>query len=74
MTACSNWRRTRMPRPCSKDLSANLQALGLFGIDDVFACRHSLAERGLAPPASAQPLDSEAISQLIDRYDQVMTL
>lgn len=26
-----------------KDLSANLQALGLFGIDDVFACSHSLA-------------------------------
>lgn len=57
-----------------KDLSANLQALGLFGIDDVFVCSHSLAERGLISPASAQPLDSAAISTLIDRYDQVMTL
>jgi len=57
-----------------KDLSANLQALGLFGIDDVFACSHSLAERGLAPPASAQALGNEQISQLIDRYDQVITL
>ncbi|OAE13246.1 sulfurtransferase [Pseudomonas simiae] len=57
-----------------KDLSANLQALGLFGIDDVFACSHSLAERGLAPPTSAQALGSEQISQLIDRYDQVITL
>ena len=57
-----------------KDLSANLQALGLFGIDDVFACNHSLTERGLPPPASAQALDSAAISQLIDRYDQVITL
>ena len=57
-----------------KDLSANLQALGLFGIEDVFACSHSLAERGLIHPVSAQPLDSEAISKLIDRYDQVMTL
>jgi len=57
-----------------KDLSANLQALGLFGIDDVFACRHSLAERGLASPASAQTLDSADICKLIDRYDQVMTL
>ncbi|MGB3125272.1 MAG: sulfurtransferase complex subunit TusC [Pseudomonas sp.] len=57
-----------------KDLSANLQALGLFGVDDVFACRHSLAERGLATPASARPLSSEEISTLIDRYDQVMTL
>ena len=57
-----------------KDLSANLQALGLFGIDDVFACRHSLGERGLTQPANAQSLDSEAISRLIDRYDQVITL
>lgn len=57
-----------------KDLSANLQALGLFGIDEVFACSHSLAERSLATPASAQALDSAAITQLIDRYDQVMTL
>ncbi|KAF2406468.1 sulfurtransferase complex subunit TusC [Pseudomonas antarctica] len=57
-----------------KDLSANLQALGLFGVDDVFACSHSLAERGLATPGSAEPLDSDAITQLIDRYDQVITL
>lgn len=57
-----------------KDLSANLQALGLFGIDDVFACSHSLFARGLPPPANAQVLDSQAISQLIDRYDQVITL
>jgi tRNA 2-thiouridine synthesizing protein C len=57
-----------------KDLSANLQALGLFGIDDVFACSHSLGERGLTQPANAQSLDSEAIAKLIDRYDQVITL
>ncbi|NMX64449.1 sulfurtransferase complex subunit TusC [Pseudomonas sp. WS 5079] len=57
-----------------KDVTANLQALSLFGIDDVFACSHSLAERGLTAPESAQPLSSEQISQMIDRYDQVMTL
>lgn len=57
-----------------KDLSANLQALGLFGIDDVFACGHSLAERGLIAPASAQALGNDAICKLIDRYDQVITL
>jgi tRNA 2-thiouridine synthesizing protein C len=57
-----------------KDLSANLQALSLFGIDDVFACNQSLAERGLTAPASAQPLSSEQISQMIERYDQVITL
>ncbi|WP_411379354.1 sulfurtransferase complex subunit TusC [Pseudomonas sp. MPB26] len=57
-----------------KDLSANLQALGLFGIDEVFACAHSLAVRGLTPPASAEPLDNPGITRLIDRYDQVITL
>ncbi|WP_338477735.1 sulfurtransferase complex subunit TusC [Pseudomonas trivialis] len=57
-----------------KDLSANLQALELFGIDDVFACNHSLEVRGLNAPASAQGLGSDAIAQLIDRYDQVITL
>ena len=57
-----------------KDLGANLQALGLFGIDEVFACGHSLAARGLTHPVNAQPLNDEQISQLIDRYDQVITL
>ncbi|MCP1507276.1 tRNA 2-thiouridine synthesizing protein C [Pseudomonas marginalis] len=57
-----------------KDLGANLQALGLFGIDEVFACEHSLAARGLTHPVNAQPLNNEQISQLIDRYDQVITL
>lgn len=57
-----------------KDLSANLQALELFGVDDVFACGHSLAARGLNAPVSAQPLDAAQITQLIDRYDQVITL
>src|SRR5471030_177282 len=47
-----------------KDLSANLQALGLFGIDEVFACSHSLAERGLTPPAIAPAMSSNDISQL----------
>lgn len=57
-----------------KDLGANLQALELFGIDDVFACSHSLTERRLACPDTAQPVDSEQIAEMIDRYDQVITL
>lgn len=57
-----------------KDLSANLQALGLFGIDDVFACSHSLAERGITAATTAEVLGDEDISRLIDRYDQVITL
>ena len=57
-----------------KDLSANLQALELFGVEEVFACSHSLAVRGLATSGNAPPLSSEQISQMIDRYDQVITL
>ncbi|MFC6339837.1 sulfurtransferase complex subunit TusC [Pseudomonas sp. CCM 7891] len=57
-----------------KDLSANLQALSLFGVDEVFACSHSLDERGLTSPGIAQSLDSEQIQEMIDRYDQVITL
>ena len=57
-----------------KDLIANIQAIGLFGIDEVFACSHSLSERGLGPPAHALTLVGEDISKLIDSYDQVITL
>lgn len=61
-----------------KDLSANLQALPMFGVDELFVCAASAAERGLDPGAlaleEAQVLDSRAISALIDRYDQVITL
>ena len=32
-----------------KDLSANLQALGLFGIEELFACADSVSARGLKP-------------------------
>lgn len=56
-----------------KDLTANLQALELFGVEDVFACSHSAQERGLTLD-TAQLLSSEQIRALIDRYDQVITL
>ena len=61
-----------------KDLSANLQALSLFGVDQVFACGFSLAERGLDPQDlgldEVQLLETAQLSALIDRYDQVITL
>ena len=59
-----------------KDLSANLQALSIFGVEDVFACRYSVAERGLVSLGldTVQLLNPEQISSLIDRYDQVITL
>jgi len=61
-----------------KDLSANLQALPMFGVEDLFVCADSAAERGLDPSALAlsdvQSLDAAGIRALIDRYDHVMTL
>ena len=59
-----------------KDLSANLQALSLFGVEDVFACGNSVTERGLASLSldTVQLLNPAQISSIIDRYDQVITL
>jgi len=61
-----------------KDLSANLQALPMFGVEELFACAESATERGLDPNGLAlqetQALSAEQITALIDRYDQVITL
>lgn len=61
-----------------KDLSANMQALPMFGVEDLFVCADSAAERGLDPSAlaleEAQVLAADEITALIDRYDQVITL
>ena len=60
-----------------KNLGANLQALRMFGVDELFVCASSLAERGLsdAPLAlDAQVLDDAGIKALIDRFDLVVTL
>ena len=60
-----------------KNLSANLQALPMFGVDELFVSSVSLAERGMAPgnlSLAAQPLDDAQLSALVDRYDQVITL
>jgi tRNA 2-thiouridine synthesizing protein C len=61
-----------------KDLTANLKALEMFGIEEVYACSASLAERGL--PADQLNIDIRPLAQardiaaLIDRYDHVITL
>lgn len=61
-----------------KDLSANLQALPMFGVEELFVCSNSAAERGVDTAClalqEAQALDAAAITALIDRYDQVITL
>ncbi|SDO44086.1 sulfurtransferase complex subunit TusC [Pseudomonas jinjuensis] len=67
-------------RPASieqKDLQANLQALPLFGIDELFTAARSLGERGLDADGLILPvqvLDDAALRDLIQRYDQVITL
>ncbi|WP_044872820.1 sulfurtransferase complex subunit TusC [Pseudomonas sp. LFM046] len=60
-----------------KDLTANLQALPLFGVESLYVSARSLEERGLAPTAlglAVEVLDDAALTALIDRYDQVLTL
>jgi len=59
-----------------KDLSANLQALPMFGIEELFYCADSASARGVSTLSldEAQSLGASEITALIDRYDQVITL
>ncbi|MFZ2289390.1 MAG: sulfurtransferase complex subunit TusC [Halopseudomonas yangmingensis] len=60
-----------------KSLAANLQALPVFGVEDIMVCDHSLAERGMR----AQPLllpvrrvDASEIAVLLEHYQRIITL
>jgi tRNA 2-thiouridine synthesizing protein C len=60
-----------------KNLSANLQALPMFGVEQLYACQRSLAERGLTQqqwPLPVERLDDAQLSTLLERFDQVITL
>lgn len=60
-----------------KDLTANLQALPMFGVDALFAAKRSLTERGLGEAElclAVELLDDADVSALINRYDHVITL
>lgn len=60
-----------------KNLAANLQALPMFGVEELFACAHSLQQRGLDSSTLELPvqvLDDAALRALIARFDQVVTL
>lgn len=60
-----------------KDLAANLQALPLFGVEELYACQRSLDERGIVTSQLGLPvnvLDDEALRALLGRFDQVMTI
>lgn len=60
-----------------KDLTANLQALPLFGIESLYVSSRSLAERGLTDAQlglEVQRLDDAEIGRLLDHYDLLVTL
>ena len=60
-----------------KNLAANLQALPLFGVDELFVCAASLARRGLPHAAlaiAAQTQTDEQLRELLPRFDLVVTL
>ncbi|WP_150298873.1 sulfurtransferase complex subunit TusC [Pseudomonas profundi] len=60
-----------------KSLAANLQALPLFGVEEIMVCQHSMGERGLGGAQcllDARPVESAEIAALLDHYDQVVTL
>ncbi|WNW09704.1 sulfurtransferase complex subunit TusC [Pseudomonas sp. DTU_2021_1001937_2_SI_NGA_ILE_001] len=61
-----------------KDVTANLKALPMFGVEELYACGHSLQQRGICTATldeAIEPLASGAdIAALIARYDQVITI
>ena len=60
-----------------KDLSANLQALPMFGIEQLYVAQQCLTQRGLdnsTLAVAAESLDDQQVQQLIRQHDYVVTL
>lgn len=60
-----------------KSLAANLQALPLYGVEDILVCQHSLGERGLQGSQcllDARVVSNAEIASLLENYDQIVTL
>ncbi|WP_193075760.1 sulfurtransferase complex subunit TusC [Pseudomonas sp. FME51] len=60
-----------------KSLAASLQALPLFGVEDILVCQHSLGERGLQTnqcTLEARPVNNAEIATLLEHYEQILTL
>lgn len=61
-----------------KDLTANLKALEIFGIEDLHVCVHSLTERGLGSAGIDSQINQlrtgAELTALINGYDQVITI
>jgi tRNA 2-thiouridine synthesizing protein C len=58
-----------------KNLQAQLGSLPLFGIEQLYVCRHSLEMRNLSPEQlaiDAQPVTSGEVRQLIAEHTHVM--
>lgn len=60
-----------------KNLGASLQALELYGIENIYIQRESLEKRGLTATNLAiekvQIVDSEQIKQLMSQQDQILS-
>lgn len=60
-----------------KDLSANLKALPLFGIETIHVARDSLVQRGLDIDSLGHPIElieESRLGDFIARFDHVVTL
>jgi tRNA 2-thiouridine synthesizing protein C len=60
-----------------KNLQANLRALPMFGVEQLYVAGRSLEQRGLASAELAldvEVLDDAAIRELIAAHDQLVTL
>lgn len=74
------WQLTCTQQPGAvqqKDVTANLQALPLFGVEALYAARSSLAERGLSEEClslQVTVLNDDELADLLNRYDHVITL
>lgn len=60
-----------------KDLTANLRALPMFGIEQLYVAQSCLQQRGLANTElalAAEQLDDGQVQQLLRQYDHVVML
>ncbi|MFL0798465.1 MAG: sulfurtransferase complex subunit TusC [Cellvibrionaceae bacterium] len=59
-----------------KNLSATLQALELYGVDKIFACKESLQQRGLNQAdlcMNVQVMERSALQSLLHSQDKILS-
>ncbi|MFT0213714.1 sulfurtransferase complex subunit TusC [Pseudomonas sp. F1_0610] len=60
-----------------KDITANLQALSMFGVEQLYVDEQSLIERGLSLDdllVLAKPIKQSQLSHLLSQFDHVVSL